>query len=111
MRSGQCVPREALEPRTSASGFGCSVPTPTAQDSSSSRRATAPQTGRSEPGTTLTDYVRMFPTPCARDHRSGKGRKANGHAPQLPEVLGGLVNPTFAEWLMGLPLGWTNPSE
>lgn len=56
---------------------------------------------------TLTDYVRMFPTPAARDFRSGVGRKPNGHAPQLPEVLGGLVNPRWEEWLMGFPVGWS----
>ena len=48
-----------------------------------------------------------FPTLTARDYRSGKGWKPTGHTPQLPEVLGGLVNPTWAEWLGGFPTGWT----
>lgn len=76
------------------------------------RRGTQNSSGRAgrscgNPGTTLTDYVRMFPSPCARDHRSGKGRKPNGHTPQLCEVLGGLINPTWLELLMGFPEGWT----
>ena len=49
-----------------------------------------------------------FPTPNARDWRSGKGRQENGHAPQLPEAIGGQLNPTWVEWLMGWPLGWTD---
>lgn len=50
----------------------------------------------------------MLPTPNARDWRSGKGRKENGHTPQLPEVIGGQLNPPWVEWLMGWPLGWTD---
>ena len=50
----------------------------------------------------------MLPTPNARDWRSGKGRQENGHTPQLPEVIGGQLNPTWVEWLMGWPLGWTD---
>ena len=50
----------------------------------------------------------MWPTPAQRDWRSGKGRLENGHTPQLPEVIGGQLNPTWVEWLMGWPLGWTD---
>jgi hypothetical protein len=49
-----------------------------------------------------------WPTPAARDWRSGKGRQDNGHTPQLPERVGGKLNPTWVEWLMGWPLGWTD---
>lgn len=48
-----------------------------------------------------------FPSPAARDWRSGKGRTENGHTPQLPEVVGGQLNPDWVEWLMGWPIGWT----
>jgi hypothetical protein len=48
-----------------------------------------------------------WPSPAARDWRSGRGRLPNGHAPQLPEVAGGQLNPSWVEWLMGLPEGWT----
>lgn len=47
----------------------------------------------------------QFPSPAARDYRSGKGRQPdNGHTPQLPEVIGGTLNPTWVAWLMGWPL-------
>jgi len=48
-----------------------------------------------------------FPSPAARDWRSGKGRTENGHSPQLPEVVGGQLNPDWVEWLMGWPIAWT----
>ena len=55
-----------------------------------------------------------WPTPCARDYKSGTGcteatqDKRNGTA-QLPEVVGGCLNPAWVELLMGLPVGWTIP--
>jgi hypothetical protein len=54
----------------------------------------------------LETEVACFPTPTARDWRSGKGRGDNGHTPQLPD--GGQLNPTWVELLMGFPMGWTD---
>ena len=48
-----------------------------------------------------------FPSPAARDWRSGKGRSENGHTPQLPEVMGGQLSASFVEWMFGLPKDWT----
>lgn len=53
----------------------------------------------------------LWPTPDARCWKSGKGRKPNGHTPQLEAVAvpgGGLLNPAWVEWLMAFPLGWTD---
>ncbi len=49
----------------------------------------------------------IFPSPAPRDWRSGTGRQHNGHTPQLPEVIGGQLNPPWVEWLMGFPIGHT----
>ena len=53
-----------------------------------------------------------FPTPCARDYRSGKGKsqaeRGKKTGPNLPQFLGGTLNPPWVEWLMGWPLGWTD---
>jgi hypothetical protein len=53
----------------------------------------------------------MLPTPIARDSRSFKGAKrspkAQGSEPLVIQV-GGQLNPTWVEWLMGFPLGWTD---
>ena len=50
----------------------------------------------------------MFPTPCATDHKiSSQPGQRRG---QLTEsvAIGGQLNPTWVEWLMGFPLGWTD---
>ena len=75
-------------------------PTPTSMDGTHGGRVTP---RKSREGGNLIEAVSaaMFPTPAARDHKSGKGRKENGHTPQLPEVVGGQLNPTWVEWLMG----------
>jgi DNA (cytosine-5)-methyltransferase 1 len=61
----------------------------------------------------LVDAIKKFPTPAARDYRSpnatpyserGGGKKGE----QLPNFVGGQLNPTWVEWLMGWPLGWTD---
>lgn len=49
----------------------------------------------------------MFPSPAARDYRSGRGRSPNGHTPQLPEVIGAQLSADWVELLMGFPKGWT----
>jgi hypothetical protein len=66
----------------------------------------------SDGGDDLATFVARFPTPAARDYRypndlpySERGGGAKGE--QLPNVVGGPLNPTFVEWLMGFPLGWT----
>ncbi len=49
-------------------------------------------------------------TPTARDWRSGKASEAT-HAKNsrpLSEQIGGSLNPTWVEWLMGWPIGWTD---
>ena len=53
--------------------------------------------------------VKMWPTPAARDWKSGTGAKPReGHAPQLTDRVGGQLNPTWVEWLQGFPTGWTD---
>ena len=51
----------------------------------------------------------MWPTPQAQDYKSGTGYSHDGKSqtPQLRHLLGGMLNPTWVEWLMGFPLGWT----
>lgn len=57
---------------------------------------------------------RLYPTPTQSDYRSpnlnpakdGQPEPASGHA--LPAKVGGSLNPTWVEWLMGFPEGWTD---
>lgn len=50
-----------------------------------------------------------WPTPQARDHKGASGRSTKrGIAMDLPYAVGGSPNPTWVEWLMGFPTGWTD---
>lgn len=60
--------------------------------------------------------VRLFPTPTRSDGAGGPGTtpKREG-GKNLRTVVGeedgnGRLNPEWIEWMMGLPLGWTDPS-
>jgi DNA (cytosine-5)-methyltransferase 1 len=61
-------------------------------------------------------WKKKFPTPCQRDYKgktiSGervtKSGKTQKYGDTLPNVVGGKLNPTWVEWLMGWPLGWTD---
>jgi hypothetical protein len=49
---------------------------------------------------------------CFDRHGLVKNRtNAQAGAPGLSEVIGGIPNPTWGEWLMGWPLEWTNESS
>lgn len=83
-------------------------PTPTASLSDKGGRIT-PRKGRE--GGTLIEAVsaRTWPTPLARDWKSGsKATKQNSRP--LSEEVGGALNPEWVEWLMGWPIGHTASS-
>ena len=58
--------------------------------------------------------MKSWPSPKARDWKDGRTEGAMGrHSPDLGKVVGqsketGALNPTWVEWLMGWPLGWTD---
>ena len=103
MRSGACWERPALERRTDETGSGL-WPTPTVCGNYNRKGAS------NASGDGLETAVRTWPTPTARDWRSGKASSETmeRNARPLSEVVGGLLNPTWVEWLMGWPLGWTD---
>ena len=60
----------------------------------------------------LVDQVnnpRLWPTPVARMHKDG-GNPSEYKRNEIPLAAqaGGPLNPTWVEWLMGWPLGWTD---
>lgn len=61
-------------------------------------------------GDGLATAVLKCATPTARDWRSGKASQAthDKNSRPLSEQIGGSLNPTWVEWLMGWPLGWTD---
>lgn len=71
----------------------------------------------------LRSYVRMYPTPSARDWKDTPGMaKSKGKRNRTDQLArrvyaeegtpagGGQLNPTFPEWLMGYPFGWSDLS-
>ena len=48
-----------------------------------------------------------FMTPNARDWKDCGSTQGNRKSPNLGTQVGGRLNPTWAEWLMGWPVGWT----
>jgi hypothetical protein len=67
-------------------------------------------------GTSKKKRDKYWPTPATRDYkgavkvgkRISKSGKIQNYGEQLPNAIGGQLNPTWVEWLMGWPLGWTD---
>lgn len=103
-------------PRTDATDAGL-WPTATTQDNPQiAGQGKAKGTKR---GTTLGGAVRLWPTPDASDrgprsadlviNQSTVQRRNSGQKRgiDLQTAAGGSLNPTFVEWLMGYPVGYT----
>jgi hypothetical protein len=90
------------------SGMVKMFPTPTSGDAKASGSRNT-ENSNAHPGLSLTDFVRQdggkgrtWSTPTARDANNGQEI-----IEPLPVQVGGTLNPTWVEWLMGWPLGWT----
>lgn len=89
-------------------------PTPTARDckgANSLKHLTQPKVpGNNHHVRQLANAVKLFTTPCAEDAQGTHG--GDNHRSLRTDVAGQL-NPTWVEWLMGFPPGWTdlNASE
>ena len=101
---------------TGERGFSSSAsqmwPTPRANEYKDTLQS-VPQSRQKDPGKfNLTQRVAMklFTTPCAADAQGTHG--GENHRSLRTDVAGQL-NPTWVEWLMGFPPGWTdlNASE
>lgn len=50
----------------------------------------------------------LWPTPQSRDWKGKSQRGNHGNETDcLPNAVGGQLNPTWIDWLMGFPLGWS----
>jgi DNA (cytosine-5)-methyltransferase 1 len=56
-------------------------------------------------GDGLATAVKKYGTPQARDWKGKPGKNTN--LGSLCHQITGKLNPTWVEWLMGYPLGWT----
>lgn len=60
-------------------------------------------------GLSLVQSVKMWPTPTAQDAKNnGAPAQIERNTKPLNAEVGGALNPTWVEWLMGWPLGWTD---
>jgi hypothetical protein len=104
--AGELYPLPTPALRTEGSGSGL-WPTPTARDwkdGTAESCANVPENcllGRAVHWRTSDAYPREGP-------QAPEKRKAGGHSVSLQDQIGGSLNPTFVEWLMGFPLGWIN---
>ena len=89
-------------------------PTPKASDSKGSGPAGSKSAEHDLVHGNLRGVV-LYATPCARDYRTGKRKRYENpeRMNALNDQIGGQLNPTWTEWLMGFPIGWTelNVSE
>ncbi len=117
--SGNAYQRQPLARPTDGIDGGV-LPTPLAADANKADCTLPAIKRRQEKGQTisLAMTARLWPTPVARDSRTIKGAarapNATGSEPltvvvgQIENTTDGALNPTWAEWLMGFPSGWTD---
>ncbi len=124
MRNGKLFLQPRRVPRTLENGSSL-WPTPTTQEVEHPNAVLTPtgrrqsKNGKSSHSLGLTDAVRMWPTPTASswgnegsqsllDKRVKDGTITTEQKRQMVRGNGGKLNPTWVEWLMGFPTGWTD---
>jgi hypothetical protein len=120
MRNGECWERQTLVPTTKETEYGLSEqmwPTPCATDYKGSGKTGALRDRldyAAERGATKSKTY-TWPTPRTKGMCGGSGAWAQLKANTTIEEArlmgagnGGQLNPTWVEWLMGWPLGWTD---
>jgi hypothetical protein len=89
MQSGELSERTMPEHLTSVTGFGSLLPTPSASSYGTNQGGSMGRTGKVRPSLQTMARKNLWPTPT------------------LAAQAGGQLNPTWVEWLMGWPEGWT----
>jgi DNA (cytosine-5)-methyltransferase 1 len=98
--------------RLTLSGLARLWPTPTVDDANQGAGGRASGEFRSLTRSVIHGVAgSLWATPTA--HPRTHSPRAVDHGEQLANQVGGSLNPTWVEWLMGFPLGWTDlgPSE
>ena len=114
MRDGECWEQQTLELTIRGIGSGLS---PNGVDSFHTPNTTGLD-GGSNSRKALRKKMNQWPTPVTRDYkdtgtkeamtRQMNKRQSPGLALVIGAEIGGKLNPTWTEWLMGWPLEWTD---
>lgn len=114
-RNGTAYQLAPLVPLTRGTGSGL-WPTPTLPNGGRTLHHVDEWRGRSayhkgkKVQVDLAAAVKMWPTPTVSGNYNRKGAsKASGDG--LATAAGGALNPTWVEWLMGFPIGWTDCAD
>lgn len=84
-------------------------PTPTKFDATCGDLRGKEYSGENRHAMKLIQAAKLFPTPKAQNARADGQRHGEG-GQSLDVLAGGRLNPTWVEWLMGFPPGWTDCS-
>jgi len=117
MQDGILSERLTSGRRISGTGSGLLLPTPTASDYGQNK--SRGKNAKERPSLATMARKNLWPTPRASDHKGAKTStnttkrrledgKATLSEAMVEAVGGGKLNPTWVEWLMGWPLGWTD---
>jgi hypothetical protein len=116
MRDGECWEQRTLEQTIRGTESGLS---PNGVDSFHTPNCTGLD-GGSNSRKALKRRMEKWPTPVCQDSRHATTRHLNPKSTHWksnlgevvmslePQNIGGRLNPTWVEWLMGWPLGWTD---
>jgi hypothetical protein len=108
MQSGELFRRQTLVRPTDATESGL-WPTPTSTLGTNGGLVTP---SKAREGGTLIEALSartLWPTPTAHNAKEfNSPSEALRNEPTLAARAGGALNPTWVEWLMGWPLGWTD---
>lgn len=83
-------------------------PTPTRFDATCGDLRGKEYDGKTQHAMKLTQAAQLFPTPTGRSWKSMSQAETRQGGPDLQTEIGGQLNPTWVEWLMGFPVGWTD---
>ena len=120
MRDGECWEQQTLEQTIRGTESGLSEEKwPTPRSCSAMAATITPESAwnkKRNPNLETVVGRRKWPTPtCHNSNEKGSPSEFNRQSPGLGTVVlidknktGGILNPTWVEWLMGWPLGWTD---
>ena len=83
-------------------------PTPTRFDTECGDLKGKEYNGQSRHAMKLIQAAKLWPTPLAQAGKGPGNSKKKQGGPNLQTAVGGQLNPTWVEWLMGFPAGWTD---